>query len=233
MLDQGSPQKADLEELKRLTNLYAQSRVLPTLIVLVLFPTMLAGTLLIHHLVGVFMGVIDEPPWVKFRPALRATGFLTLFAWWLVCLWLMAKGVKRYGPSFYRGEGQAVLHRKGMPIWAWALLAVMYLGPAILSIMGVLAIRWALATGLASFGFFMLYAGKRNNEMPFGIVFGGLCLVAAIATAAGLPTLEEGDFRYAYFVTLTTYIVGAGAVTTIVVHAYNRRILRRLKETMR
>ncbi len=109
------------------------------------------------------------------------------------------------------------------------LYGVTFLGPLILDQTGFLPTRWALTTALASLGIFMLYAGKREREAPLGIVFGGLLLLLALASAAGLPTPFPAGWRHACWLTLMTYVVGAGAIATIVVHLYNRRILRRLK----
>jgi len=227
MADNDNPQKADLQEVKRLANRYAQSRVLPLIIPLVLIPVMLAGTNLIPDFVGAVLTAVEEPPWAT-TPMLWAAALLPVM-WAVLCVWLMFKGIKRYGPSFYRGEGQAVLRSEGIPIWAWALYAVTFVAPALLSEWGSMPIRWALPTALTSLGVFVLYAAKRGRETPLGIVFGGLLLVAAIATAAGLPSLFHGDWDYAYYWTLIAYVMVAGLVTLIVVHLYNRRTLRRLK----
>jgi uncharacterized membrane protein (DUF485 family) len=227
MAGNGSQHKDDLRELKRLTNLYAQSRALPGIICLVILLFMIAGILLISRFTGGVLTMVEEPPWVT--GAVYVTGAVFELAWCVLCVWLMFKGMKRYGPSFYRGEGQAVLRSEGIPIWAWALYLVTFIGPAVLSEEQVMPIRWALVTALASFGLFMLYAGRREKEAPLGVVYGGLVLIAAVATSVGLPTFSQGDWTYGYLVTLMTYIVGAGVITTIVVHLYNRRILRRLK----
>jgi len=227
MAGSGGSQKADLEELKRLANLYTQSRVLPAIIPLALLPLMLGGAFLIPHLILLVLDAVEGPPWVT--KAMLPTAALLILAWCVLCIWLMFKGMKRYGSSFYRGEGQAVLRGEGIPIWAWALYVVTGLGAMILSAEELLSIRWGLTTVMTSFGLFMLYGGKREKEVPLGIVLGGLLLIAAVATAAGLPTLFKGDWLHAFFLTLMTYIVGAAVITMIVVHLYNRWILRRLK----
>jgi hypothetical protein len=59
-------------------------------------------------------------------------------------------------------------------------------------------------------------------------VYGVLSLAEAAATAMGVqvPFVSE----HSYFVPLMIYIVGAGLITTVVVHIYNRRILRKIKQ---
>jgi hypothetical protein len=73
----------------------------------------------------------------------------------------------------------------------------------------------------------MIYAGKKDKEI-LGFVDGVLSLAEAAATAIGVraPFVEE----HSYFVPLVIYLVGAGLITTVVVHIYNRVILWKLKK---
>jgi hypothetical protein len=59
-------------------------------------------------------------------------------------------------------------------------------------------------------------------------VYGILSLAEAAATAMGvrLPFVSE----HSCFMPLVIYMVGAGLITTVVVHIYNRRILQKIKE---
>jgi len=221
------PQKADLQEVKRLTHLYAQSRVLP--LIIPLFFIVLNAGLILGWFAFVDLMLSDRWPFEFDGSVLLTPTLVLLAAWCLASVWVTFKAIARYGPRFYRGEGQAVLRSRGIPIWAFVLCCVAYLGPAILNAFELLPIRWALTTALASFGVFVVYAGKREQEAPWGIVCGGLLLLIAIATAAGLPTPFRADSLHAFWLTWMIYIVGAGAIATIVVHLYNRRILRRLK----
>ena len=61
-----------------------------------------------------------------------------------------------------------------------------------------------------------------------GFVYGVLSLAEAAATAIGIraPFVEE----HSCFMPLVIYLVGAGLITTVVVHTYNRLILRRIKQ---
>lgn len=63
------------------------------------------------------------------------------------------------------------------------------------------------------------------------IVYGILVLSVALVTALGFVEPFGGEkWKHAFFVTLMAYLIGAGLVTTIVVHIYNRKILRKIKE---
>ncbi len=62
------------------------------------------------------------------------------------------------------------------------------------------------------------------------MVLGGLCLAEAGLSAIGVRIrFADEDWVHAYFVTLMAYIVGSGLITAVVVHIYNRVILRKIK----
>jgi hypothetical protein len=204
-----SPQKAQLQEVQRLTNLYAQSRVLPGIIPLT---AMAIGVALLFGLVRV-LDAVEEPVWL---------GIAILLISAVLFVWLTYRATVRYGPWFYRREGQVVLRSEGIPLWAYAFFFVTLGVVGVMEVVGALPLRWALAAELTCFGVFVFYVCKREKEMPTGIVFACLLLVAAMATAIGLsPPLQEWAWL--------TYFAGAWVITMILVHAYNRRVLRRLK----
>lgn len=214
--------KVELENLGRLVDRYAQSRSLPLLI---LIPMMVFNVLLL-------VGMLELR--LRYCALMGKKGWLTIYI--LVILWVLFsstwlpfKLLKRYGGNFYKKEGDIELQREKVPVLAWIVYGVTFVGPAFLNVFNIMPVRWALTTSLASFGVFILYLGKKYKETPLGLVYGLLCLIQATATAAGLPPLFVG--RHSYFASLMTYIIGAGLITTVVVHIYNRIILRKIKET--
>lgn len=150
-------------------------------------------------------------------------------AWVLLgSIWLYFKLWPKYGNFFYKRDGKIKLEQERVPIWAWAAYAVTFIGPAVLNELEMLSVRWALAMALTSLGIFILYIAKKQKEKILGIVWGLLCLAEAVATAAGVPAPFVG--RHSYFASLMVYIIGAGLITTVVVHIYNRKVLRKIKE---
>lgn len=213
--------KVELDDLGRLVDRYAQSRSLPLLI---LIPMIVFNVLLL-------VGTLELR--LRYCPLMGKKGWLTIYI--LVILWVLFsstwlpfKLLKRYAGSFYKKEGDIELQREKVPVWAWIVYGVTFVGPAFLNEFNIMPVRWALTTSLASFGIFILYLGKKYKETPLGLVYGLLCLIAAAATAAGVPPIFAG--RHSYFVSLMTYIIGAGLITTVVVHIYNRLILRKIRE---
>jgi len=213
--------KVELERLGQLVDRYAQSRSLPLLILL---PIIVFNVVLL-------VGTVEL--------GLKYGALIGKWGWWAISTfvflwvlfsstWLPFKLLTRYGSSFYRKEGDIELQREKVPIWTWVVYGVTFVGPAFLNVFNIIPVRWALTMSLASFGIFMLYLGKKHKEMPLGLVYGLLCLIEAAATAAGVPVLFVG--RHSYFVLLMIYIIGAGLITMVVVHIYNRRILRKIKE---
>lgn len=71
------------------------------------------------------------------------------------------------------------------------------------------------------------YAQSRS----FGLWAGVLCLIVVVAICFGMPTPFAGkDWIYSYGAALSIYGASAGLVTMIVVHLYNRKVLRKIKE---
>lgn len=63
------------------------------------------------------------------------------------------------------------------------------------------------------------------------IVWGSLLLLEAIVIAAGVPTpFAKRTWLYSFLVAANIYVVGAGILTAVVVHIYNRKTLRKIKE---
>jgi hypothetical protein len=223
MSDEFGKDKADVEKLDqmgRLVDKYAQSRSLPMLLLL---PIIVFNAILLITTIEV-AGVIDKSAWLLI--------FILVFLWVLFSsLWLQFIILKRYGSVFYKTEGEIVLEREKVPIWAWATYGVTFVGPAFFEEFNIMSVRWALMVSLISFGMFMLYVGKKQKEIMLCIVYGILVLSLALVTALGFVEPFGGEkWKHAFFVTLIAYLIGAGLVTAIVVHIYNRKILRKIKE---
>jgi hypothetical protein len=223
MSDEFGKDKADVEKLDqmgRLVDKYAQSRSLPMLLLL---PIIVFNAILLITTIEV-AGVIDKSAWLLI--------FILVFLWVLFSsLWLQFIILKRYGSVFYKTEGEIVLEREKVPIWAWATYGVTFVGPAFFEEFNIMSVRWALMVSLISFGMFMLYVGKKQKEIMLCIVYGILVLSLALVTALGFVEPFGGEkWKHAFFVTLIAYLIGAGLVTAIVVHIYNRKIFRKIKE---
>jgi len=223
MSDDIEKRKAESERLGRLGWLidrYAQSRSLPMLLLL---PIIVFNAILLIATIEV-AGVIDKSAWLLI--------FILVFLWVLFSsLWLPFIILKRYGSVFYKTEGEIVMEREKVPIRAWATYGVTFVGPAFFEEFNITPVRWALVVSLISFGMFMLYVGKKQKEIVLCIVYGILVLSVALVTALGFVEPFGGEkWKHAFFVTLMAYLIGAGLVTAIVVHIYNRRILRKIKE---
>ena len=53
----------------------------------------------------------------------------------------------------------------------------------------------------------------------------------ATAIAAGVPTpLASRGWVCSFFIVFMMYVIGACLVTMVIVHVYNRRVLRKIKE---
>ncbi len=225
--------KARLDRFARLVDLYGQSRVLPLIIPLVLLAVAVAILLgafgLSHH-------VLTTTRWSGTTRVVASLAILALGVVWTFfsCFWLQFKLMARYGPGFYRKEGQIDLKSERIPIWAWVVYAITFVGPAVLCEEtlfeeALLSIPWALTIAFASFGIFLIYIGKKHKEIVLGIVFGGLAVLEAVAAGIGLLPIFPGSWQHAYFLTLMAYLLADGLITIIVVHLYNRAILRRIK----
>lgn len=223
MSDDIEKRKADVEKLDqmgRLVEKYAQSRSLPMLLLL---PIIVFNAILLVATIEV-AGVIDKSAWLSIC--------ILVFLWVLFSsLWLPFIILKRYGSVFYKAEGEIELEREKVPIWAWVVYGVTFVGPAFSEEFNIMPVRWALVVSMVSFGVFMIYVCKKQKEMVLGIVYGGLVLLEALVTALGLVKPFGGQpWKHAFFVTLIAYIIGAGLVTAIVVHIYNRKLLHKIKE---
>ena len=222
MADDIEEQKTELENLGRLVERYAQSRSLPLLISLAM---MIFNVVL---LVSVVKLVVAYGMRIGQNGALVIVVLVVLWMFFS-SIWVVGKLLDRYGGCFYKREGIIKLQRERIPIWAWIAFVVTFLGPVFLNTFWIMPARWGLTISLASFGIFMLYAGKKDKQISLGFVYGVLSLAEAAATAIGVraPFVEE----HSYFVPLVIYLVGTGLITTVVVHIYNRRVLRKIKET--
>ena len=224
MLDDIEKRKAEVEKLSRLERLvdrYAQSRSLPLLIPLAM---MIFNVVL---LVSVVKLVVAYGMRIG-RNGVLITVILVVLWMFFSSIWVVGKLLARYGGCFYKKEGIIELQRERIPIWAWIAFAITFSGPVLLNTFWIMPARWGLTISLTSFGIFMLYAGKKDKETTLGFVYGVLSLAEAAATAMGVcvPLVSE----HSYFVPLMIYIVGAGLITTVVVHIYNRRILCKIKQ---
>jgi len=218
--DTENKQKEEIENFGRLVDRYAQSRSLGLLLLVVLI---VIGTIL----TVVLMEVAYRKP-----------------AWWLVGvvmvlmagggvagLWLAVKVLPKYERRFYNKEGQIELKQKKVPIWACVACVVGFLGPVALNAAEIMPTRWALPLALVSLGVFIFYASGKEKQRPLGAVFCAVLLVEAAVTAAGVPTPFSGKgWLYCCFVALMIYIAGASLITAVVVHIYNRKVLRKIKE---
>lgn len=221
MSDDTEKQKDKLENLGQLIDRYAQSRSLGLLIPLVI--------IIIN--VGLLIGAGKLVSWM---PAWWSLGILFLTMAWVGvgAIWFTFRLVPKHEYSFYRKDGKIELEREKIPIWAWVVYLVPFLGATVLSAEEIMPIRWALTLALVSLGVFVFYVSGKEKNRTSGVVFTVLVLMEAAVIAVGVPTpWAAKSWTYSYFVTLTVYFVGAMLITAVVVHIYNRAILRKIKET--
>jgi len=212
--------KVELENLGRLVDRYAQSRSLPLLIplaMLIFNVVLLVSVVKLGLAYGTRIG----------RNGILIIVILVVLWTFFSSIWVVGKLLARYGGCFYKREGIIELQRERVPIWAWVAYAITFAGPVLLNAFWIMPARWGLTISLTSFGIFMLYGGKKHKEIALGVVYGVLSLAVAAATAIGVraPFVSE----HSYFVPLMIYLVGAGLITAVVVHIYNRVILRKIK----
>jgi hypothetical protein len=158
--------------------------------------------------------------------------------WGLITTVWLWRFERKHGNRFYdKKDGKIEVERERIPAWAWAAYAITFLGPLILNACEIMSDRWGLTMSLISFGVFMLYGCKKEKEKIVGVVVGGLCLIEAAATALGVPVpltdiplADTGITAHSYVLALMIYIAAAGLMAMVVVHIYNRRILRRIKQ---
>ncbi|HUS72518.1 MAG TPA: hypothetical protein VMY06_05575 [Sedimentisphaerales bacterium] len=209
-----------LNRLGRLVDRYAQSRSLGLLLPITL--------LIINALLTI--GAIEL---VSFKVTWWTCTVLVLVTLWVVCssTWLAFKLVPKYEYSFYRKDGEIKLEREKVPVWAWGAYLITACGATLLSAFDIMPVRWALTLVLVILAVFVLYvSGKEKNKIS-GIVFSILMFVVGILTASGtLSPFAEKGWLCSFFVPLMIYIAAAGLMAMVVVHIYNRRILRKIKE---
>jgi len=223
MSDDIEKRKAESERLGRLGWLidrYAQSRSLGLLIPLAII---VINTCLL-------IGSIELAMW---KPEARWTGYIVwlVMAWVVGSVWVTYKLVAKYEFIFYRKDGKIKLKTEKIPVWAWVVFFVSFLGATILGAEKIVSLRLALTLVLASAGIFVLYIRNKEKEKLLCIVWGSLLLLEAIVIAAGVPTPFAGKgFLYSFLAGANIYVVGAGILAAVVVHTYNRKILRRIKQ---
>ena len=213
--------KVELENLGRLVDRYAQSRALPLLIPLAM---MIFNVVLLVYTVklGLAYGA-----WIGPKGILIIVILVILWTFFS-STWVVGKLLARYGGCFYKKEGAIELQKEKVSIWIWLAFITTFVSPILLNAFWVLPARLGLTITLISYGIFMPYLCKKYKEIVLGIALGVLSLVGAAATAIGVPPpfVEE----HSYFVPLMIYIVGTGLITAVVVHIYNRKVLRKIKE---
>jgi len=232
MSDDIKNHKVEVEKLNRLGRLvdkYAQSRSLGlwvSVAVLVINVIVVIGSM---QLCVVLACRRSWWWWAPIVPAVLWALISTVWLWWFD---------RKHGNRFYdKKDGRIEVERKRIPAWAWAAYGIAFLGPLFLNACEILSDRWGLTISLTSFGVFMLYGCKKEKEKIVGIVLGGLCLLEAAATALGVPVpltdiplADTGISAHSYVLALMIYIAAAGLTAMVVVHIYNRRILRKIKQ---
>ena len=223
MPDDIENRKVEVEKLNRLGRLvekYAQSRSLGLLI-----PVVILGTI-IALIIG-SIALTDWKPGGWWAPYLN-WGTIGIIAG---SLWLGAKLVARYEFSFYQRDGKIELETEKIPVWWWVAFFAAVISATFLSLFEVMPVRWALTLALGSVGLFTLCIGKREKAIPLCIVLGSLLLIEAVVIAAGVPMPFAGrGWEYSFFLTFEMSVVIAGLISAMVVHLYNRLILRRIKQ---
>lgn len=232
MSDDTEKQKEEVEKLNRLGRLvekYAQSRSLGLWVSVAVLAINVIAAIGAMQLCVVLVCRRSWWWWVPIVP----TGLWVLIS--TVWLWRFDR---KHGNRFYdKKDGKIEVERGRIPAWAWAAYAITFLGPIFLNACEILSDRWGLTMSLISFGVFMLYGCKKEKEKIVGIVLGGLCLLEAAVTALGVPVpltdiplADTGISAHSYVLALMIYIAAAGLMAMVVVHIYNRRILRKIKE---
>jgi len=161
---------------------------------------------------------------------------LATMVFFILCLvfftiWLgSTKNEKKYDYIFYKKEGQIELEREKIPAWSYVAYLITAGGPILLSAFNIMPNRWALTMALASFGLFILYVCKKQKDRIIGVILGSSCLIEATAIAAGVPTpLASRGWVSSFFIVFMMYVIGACLVTMVIVHVYNRRVLRKIR----
>ena len=139
---------------------------------------------------------------------------------------------KKHNYSFdNKRDGKIEVEKEKVAIWVIVAYVITFLGPAIGSAEGIIPVQLTLTISLTSFGLCVIYLGKKQKDLIAGGVFGGLCLIIAILIGLGLPRpFVDKNWIYSYFATSSLCFVIAGLVAIVVVHIYNRKVLRKIKE---
>jgi len=224
--------KAQVEKLNRLGRLvakYAESRALGLWMSVAV---LLINVILVLGSMQLCVVLACRSSWWWWAPIVLAGiwGFTST-------VWLWRFDRKHSNRFYDKKDGKIEVERERIPVYAWAAYGITFLVPLFLNACEILSDRWGLTMSLISFGVFVLYACKKEKEKFVGVVVGGLCLIAAAATALGVPVpltdiplADTGITAHSYVLALMVYIAAAGLVAMVVVHIYNRRILRRIKE---
>lgn len=224
--------KAEVEKLNRLGQLvdkYAQSRSLGLWVSVAVSVTNII--LLIGSMQLCVVLACRRSPWWWAPIVLAGLWAITSTVW----LWRFDR---KHGNRFYHiKDGKIEVEKVRIPKWAWAAYTVTFLAPLILNAFEIMSDRWGFTMSLISFGVFVIYGCRKEKEKFVGVVLGGLCLIEAAATALGVPVpltdiplADTGISAHTYFLALAIYIAAAGLTAMAVVHIYNRRILRKLRE---
>ena len=215
--------KTELEQLSRLVDRYAQSRSFG------LWASVVNGLINVFVLVGSvelakFLILADSSWWLA--PIVFAPLWVLISTIWII--WFD----KKHNYSFYnKRDGEIEVEKERVVIWVMGAYLITFLGPTFGSVAGIIPVQWALTIALASFGLCVIYLGKKQKDTITSAVFGGLCLVIAILIGLGVPRPFVGkDWIYSYFATSYLCFVIAGLVSMVVVHIYNRKVLRKIKE---
>lgn len=228
-IDKHKVEVEKLDRLSRLVEKYAQSRSLGLWVSVVV---LLINTIVVIGFIELIVVLACRGSSWWWAPIVGAVVWgLTSTVW----LWRFER---KYGHHFYdKKDGKVEVERESIPVWAWVVYAITFVGPLILNACEIMSDRWGLTMSLISFGVFVLYVCKKEKEKYVGVVLGGLCLMEAAATASGvpipltdIPLANTGISAHTYFLALTIYILAAGLIAMVVVHIYNRKILRKLKE---
>jgi len=221
--DTENKQKAELENLGQLVEQYAQSRSLGLWIgsaVVFINAMVLVGTI---ELTWYIMEKGDSGWWVPL-----AFGVL----WVVVTTVALIRYEKKLDYGFYdKQDGRVEVKKERIPIWAFCAFVLTVFGPVILNFRGFLSSRWGLIISLTFVGLFSFYLSKKHRDRAYGVLFGGLCVMLAIATALGIPVpLTDVGHLNSYLLALFLYSAVASLVTAVVVHIYNRAVLRKIKQ---
>jgi len=223
MSDDTEKHKAELEKFSRLIGRYAQSRSLGLWIgsaVVFIDAMVMVGAI---ELAWYIIEKGDSGWWVPL-----AFGVL----WVIVTAVALIRYEKKLDYGFYdKQDGRVEVKKEKIPIWAFCAFVLTVFGPVILNFRGFLSSRWGLTISLTFVGLFSFYSSKKHRDRAYGVLFGGLCLMLGTATALGIPVpLTDVGHQKSYLLALFLYSAVASLATAVVVHIYNRAVLRKIKQ---